>query len=152
MSDDRLNKIERLLDRLSQKLDKLDEKVEDLLWEDETPGGRSDDRPITSDEDIYKHGQKIGYNKLEGDEVWPFKDFIRYIRNHENEFNSKEFDYAGFADKNFSDARISDNMRRILGNAYQKLYRKPMPFNFIRGYMYKFQGQIAWEWSDGTRD
>ena len=71
---------------------------------------------------------------------------------NENLFTSKERDYASFSDKSFSDIRLSDNTRRILGQAYMKVYRKEWDFHFERGLMHKYKQQIAWSWSNGERD
>jgi hypothetical protein len=155
MSDDKLSRIETMLKGIVSKIDNLETKV-DELYEDVddnefVPKVEGTSRFISEDE-IYKNGQKVPYNKLEGDQVYEFKNFLSYIRMHEGKFTSKEYDYAGFADKNFSDTRISDNMRRILGQAYAKVYKEPWKFRFIRGYLYKWEGQKAWEWEDGSRD
>ena len=104
------------------------------------------DDDFVSEEDIISKGQKVPYNKITNDrEIEEFREFISYVRSHEHEFQAKEFDYAGFADKNFSDVRLSDNSRRILGTAYAKLYKKPWNFNFIRGNMFKLRGSNCLE-------
>jgi hypothetical protein len=153
--EDRLDRLEKLIQNLVGKVTSLDKKVDEVLYEDDSyveEYNEPNRHRIDSDDDIYKHGQKVPYNKLSGNDMYDFRDFIKYIRMHEHDFTEKEFDYAGFSDKNFRDVRISDNARRVLGNAYQKMYRKPMPFRWVRGYLYKLDGQNAWEWNDGTRD
>jgi len=159
-------RIETLLRQFMSKLDNIEHKVDEVLYEDDVSSNSRDDGhfgrgnnrstiddDFVSEEDIISKGQKVPYNKITNDrEIEEFREFISYVRSHEHEFSSKEYDYSGFADKNFSDVRLSDNSRRILGTAYAKLYKKPWNFNFIRGNMYKLRGSIAWRWQDGTED
>lgn len=155
MSEDKLRRIESLLEGLVSKIDNLETKVEELyndFEEDEYNVKVEEENRFISSDEIYQHGQKVPYNKIEGPQIHKFRNFLAYIRMNEDKFTSKEFDFAGFADKNFSDIRISDNMRGILGEAYAKAYKTPWTFKFIRGYLYKWQGRKAWEWQDGTRD
>jgi hypothetical protein len=154
MSEDKLSRIEMILKGIVSKIENLETKVEELyndFDEDEYVSTAEKTRFISEDE-IYKHGQKVPYNKLEGNQVYEFRNFLSYVRMNEKKFTTKEFDYAGFADKNFSDIRISDNMRRILGQAYAKVYKEPWKFSFVRGYLFKWEGQKAWEWETGERD
>ena len=159
MNDDRIGMMLKLLVGMDKKLD-------DLLYEDEvasTPANRVPEykteeinnvtqvSDFVTEEVIRQQGQKIPYNKLEGrEQLIRFKEFLAYIRLNESKFTPKEFEFASYADKNFSDIRISDNSRRILGTAYQKAFRKPWEFKFVRGYMYKFDNQMAWQWEDGS--
>jgi hypothetical protein len=157
------NRIETILRQFMTKIDTLEHKLDQVLYEDEINEGsrgsgyrefkeRVDD-DFVSEEDIISKGQKVPYNKIVDDrEIEEFREFITYVRTHEHEFASKEYDYAGFADKNFSDVRLSDNSRRILGTAYAKVYKRPWKFNFIRGNMFKLRGSIAWRWNDGSED
>jgi hypothetical protein len=158
-----LNRIENLLRNMVSKMDAMDKKIDDLFDEDD-PSFNSSDTSYTSEpkfedfisEDIiYKKGRRIPYNKLiDRDEIADFRDMLKYILDNSDRFTEKEIDYAGFAAEKseFPDVRISDNSRRILGTAYQKIHRKPWNFNFQRGYMHKYLNQIAWSWSDGTKD
>jgi len=159
------SRIEAMMRSFLTKLDTIEHKIDEVLYEDEVNEGnrgaaatssfrdRVVDDDFVSEEDIISKGQKVPYNKIvEPNEVEEFREFISYVRSHEHEFQSKEFDYAGFADKNFSDVRLSDNSRRILGTAYAKVYKKPWKFSFIRGNMFKLRGSIAWRWADGSED
>jgi hypothetical protein len=163
---DRLAVMESRLTRIDEKLIAMDRKLDDLLDDYDEPA--SNDAPerefgktenvvqidtFISDEEIRKQGQKIPYNKLEGrEQVRKLKEFLAYIRLHEDKFSAKEFEFAGYADKNFGDIRISDNSRRILGTAYQRAFSKPWDLQFKRGYMFKFEEQKTWQWEDGTTD
>lgn len=157
----KLERVENVVRSMLVKLDEVDKKIDELMYEDEiesekimpTKSRMSEFSEFVDEADIRKNGQKIPYNKLMGSEqISRFRGFLSYIRMHEDQFTDKEFEFASFADKNFSDIRISDNSRRILGTAFQKAYHKPWDFRFVRGYMYKYQGQMAWEWEDGSLD
>jgi len=155
MSEDKLSRIETMLKGLVSKIDSLEGKVDELYYEDDNDEYSTKTEPtnrFVEGDEIYKHGQKVPYNKLEGSQTHEFRNFLSYVRMNEKKFTSKEYDYAGFADKNFSDIRISDNMRRILGQAYTKAYKEAWKFTFVRGYLYKWEGNKAWEWEDGSRD
>lgn len=148
----RLVSIEQKLTVMNGKLDDLlDDYAEDETDENIKTVSSPDD--FISEEEIRQNGQKVPYNKLQDKEqMRNFREFLSYVRMHEKEFTTKEYEFAGFADKNFSDIRISDNSRRILGTAYQKAYHRPWSFSFLRGYMFKWRNQVAWEWQDGTYD
>lgn len=132
-------------------LNRLEKKVDDLLY-DYDDDKEEEQHKVVPDESIYERGQKVPYNKLEGSQVQAFRSFLEYVRMNESLFSQKEVEYSGFADKNFSDIRISDNMRRMFETAYYRVYRKQWPFTFIRGYLYKLGTQKAWSWADGTKD
>jgi uncharacterized membrane protein YcgQ (UPF0703/DUF1980 family) len=159
MSDTKLDRIEALLRSMILKIDNMDQKlielIEDDYYEDNPRASKQTsftDRFIDEDE-IYKKGQKIPYNRITVEkDLNNFREFVSYIRMHEDKYSAKEVDYAGFSDKNFSDIRLSDNTRRILGQAYQRTYGSPWPFKFERGFMHKYLGQIAWSWADGSKD
>lgn len=156
----KLERVENVFRSMLVKIEEIDKKVDQLLYEDvieepeqSFPTRKSDFNDFVDDPQIRQNGQKIPYNKLEGmDQIAKFRAFLSQVRMHEDKFSQKEYEFAGFADKNFSDIRISDNSRRILGTAYQRYYGKPWEFRFMRGYMYKWQGQMAWEWEDGSLD
>lgn len=153
-------RIETVLRQMVTKLDELDHKIDQLLYEDYIdeptrgePRKMNIDDDFVSEEDIISKGQKVAYNKItDRRSMDEFKNFVTYIRTHPKEFSQKEYDYAGFADKDFSDVRLSDNSRRILGSAYSKIHNKVWDFQFIRGNMFKFQGSICWRWNDGSED
>jgi hypothetical protein len=159
-ADEWRTRIDSIMRLLLTKIDNIDNKLDTLLYEDEVDAGPQyrtsrnvDDGDFVSEEDIIAKGQKVPYNRIDDQqEIEEFRDFINYVRSHEKEFTQKEYDYSGFADKNFSDVRLSDNSRRVLGTAYSKVYRKPWAFNFVRGNMFKYKGSIAWRWSDGRED
>ncbi len=161
------SRIDTMMRQFLSKLDVIEHKLDELLYEDDVDNNHAFQRGATSnrsfsndvsddfvsEEDIISKGQRVPYNKITNDrDMDEFKSFIAYVRTHEHEFDAKTFDYAGFADKNFSDIRLSDNSRRILGTAYQKLHKKPWNFQFIRGSMFKLHGSIAWRWNDGSED
>lgn len=153
----KLERLENAVRSLVVKIEEIDKKVDELIYEDDIAPEQakitSDFRDFVDDHQIRSNGQKIPYNKLEGaGQIAKFRAFLSHIRMNEDKFSQKEFEFAGFADKNFSDIRISDNSRRILGTAFQRCYGKPWEFRFMRGYMYKWQGQMAWEWEDGSLD
>ena len=144
---------------IKRKLDSMDKKIDDLFEEDDVSdiivdsGVHFDD--FVSEDAIYTKGRRVPYNRIiDSKEIDEFRSFITYIRLNERQFTQKEVDYAGFAEEKseFPDVRLSDNSRRILGAAYIKIYKKPWGFNFQRGNMHKYMNQIAWSWSDGTRD
>lgn len=156
------DQIETILKSLVATVNRIDTNVKTLLEaefvEDEEMvpqrsfGDNRADRFIEEDE-IYKHGQKIPYNRItDPNDMDKFRDFVAYVQLNEHMFSQKEIDYARFSDKNFSDIRLSDNTRRILGMAYNRVHKRQWAFNFERGVMHKYQGQIAWSWSDGSRD
>ena len=177
----RLDRVESKISRMEDvirtvyiKLEEMDRKLDSIMndYEDEEPlpdnvpakaplrtfGGddvkqeEDDFDEFISDDMIKTKGQKIPYNKIDDrEQVRQFREFISYVRMNERKFTQQEIDAATFADKSFSDVHISDNSRRILGAAYQKAYGKPWKMTFIRGHMYKYQGQITWEWKDGTK-
>jgi len=158
--DEWRQRIDHMMRQFLTKLDNMEHKLDQVLYEDEISESTSKsyfreraEDDFVSEEDIISKGQKVPYNKITNlEDIEEFRDFITYVRTHENEFGSKEFDYAGFADKNFSDVRLSDNSRRILGTAYAKMHKRPWNFRFIRGNMFKLRGSIAWRWSDGSQD
>jgi len=150
-------RMDAIIRQMLVKLDNIDNKLDQLLYEDDIAEDQSSryrhNDDFISEEDIISKGQRVPYNRIDNPkEIDEFRNFIAYVRNHQKEFTSKEFDYAGFADKDFSDVRLSDNSRRVLGTAYAKVYKKPWNFNFVRGNMHKLQGSIAWRWSDGRQD
>lgn len=165
MYNDQFNRMEALFKELSAKIDKLEKKVDDLIededeYEEEKFGTarpqRNEivelDRFIEEDE-IYKRGQRIPYSRLTSNkDLDAFRDFIGYIIMHPDKFTDQEVDYAGFSDKNFKDIRLADKTRRILSQAYMRMHKKMWDFNFERGHMHKFQGQIAWSWANGDKD
>jgi len=157
-ADEWRTRVDALLRQVLVKMDTIDNKMDQLLYEDDIDTDprertyRTDDG-FVSENDIITKGQKVPYNRIDNEEdMNEFREFITYVRNHEHEFTQKEFDYAGFADKNFSDVRLSDNSRRVLGTAYAKLHKRQWDFNFVRGNMFKHKGSIAWRWSDGRED
>ena len=154
MSDTKLDRIEMMLRKLDAKLDSLETKVDELYedYEDDTKERQTLSNPFVDEETTVKNGQKVPYNRLDSDQVPKFRNFLSHVRMNEKAFTQKEIDYCGFADKTFSDIRISDNARRILGQAYQKAYGKPWSFTFVRGYLYKLDGNKCWRWSDGSID
>ena len=131
---------------------RLEKKVDLLLYEDdivsEEPKPKSDFR----DDDIYKNGQRVPYNKLNSGQMEEFKKFLYHIRMNSANYSEREVDYASFSDKDFEDIRLSDNSKRILQGAYLRTYKRDWPFKFIPGYLHKLGNEKGWSWSDGTRD
>lgn len=161
ISGNKFDRIEQVLRSILTKMDDMDAKLQELLNDDyyeepKTPAqvvSINTDNRFIDEEEIYQHGQRIPYNRIVGnDDMEVFRDFVMYIRLHERQFSAREIELAAFADKNFSDIRISDNTRRVLGQSYTRINKKAWPISFERGYMIKWKGQIAWEWADGTRD
>jgi hypothetical protein len=153
MNDDRLDRIEELLNTLVHQVKAIETKVEDLYeYDDAEPERESETNRFIDENEIFKLGAKVPYNKLEGAQVSSFRAFLSDVRMNEKRYTQKELENASFADKNFSDIRISDNMRRSLSQLYEKTYRKAWDFRFIRGYLCKYEGQKAWQWSDGSKD
>jgi hypothetical protein len=144
-------RMEALLTALIKKVDRLETKVDDIL-NDYDPEDNPPPKRESFDDEIYAKGDRVPYNRLDGDQLTKFREFLAYVRMHEDQFSQKEIDYASFADKNFSDTRLSDNMKRILEQAYFRIYRKQWNFTFVKGYLFKWQGQKAWRWADGLED
>jgi hypothetical protein len=155
MQNTQFERVEQMFDLLMKRMDRQDselkqvkEEIRGLPFEDDSSPKQSD----FLDDEIYTKGDRIPYLKLEGENVFEFREFISHIRMNSQNFTEREVDYASFADKNFKDIRISENAKRILQVAYFRLYREPWPFKFIKGYLHKMNGLKAWSWSDGTRD
>lgn len=152
MDDDNgMQRIENALQRMNSKLISMERKIDMILYEEEyeEAGINVDNDP---ENEIKRFGQKMPYNRLDGiEQVERFRSFLHYVRMHESKFTPQEFKFAGYADKTFEDVRISDNSRRILGTAYAKAYKRDfeVDFKFVRGFMYKYNNQIVWEWPDG---
>lgn len=163
-------KIDGLDKKLTARLDDTDKKLQELV-DDEYYHDDEDDKPkqttvprrnevapiditdFIDEDEIYKLGQRVPYSRIkDSSDLEAFRKFITYVRMHEDQFTSEEVDYAGFSDKTFSDVRLADKARRILGRAYLRMYKKQWPFKFERGFMHKYQGQFAWSWLDGSRD
>lgn len=168
MYNDQFSRVEALFKEIFVRLDGVDRKLQELLeddyYDDEPkPSTRKPAPPVRNEievtdrfieeDEIYKLGQKIPYSRItDPDDMDAFRDFVLYVRTHENKFTAQEVDYAGFADKNFSDIRLADKTRRILSQAYMRLHKKQWEFKLERGTMHKYQGQIAWSWTNGERD
>jgi hypothetical protein len=170
MYNDQFSRMEALfkelafkIDRIDKRMDDTDRKLQELLEDDyydpepqpstQRKRNEQETERFIEEEEIYRLGQKIPYSRItDPNDMDAFRDFIAYIRMHEDKFTTQEVDYAGFADKNFSDIRLADKTRRILGQAYMKMHRKQWPFKLERGHMHKYLGQIAWSWADGTKD
>lgn len=161
-ADEWRSRIDNVLRAMITKMDSIDHKLDQLLYEDdvdEAPRGNTryarDTDDFISEEDILNKGQKVAYNKIvDKNSVETFRQFIQYMLTHEHEFTTKEVDYARFKENNdrFSDVRLSDNHRRILGTAFAKTHGRAWDFPFIRGTMFKYQGSIVWRWTDGGVD
>lgn len=151
MSDDNaIQRVENTLLRMNSRLISMERKIDMILYEDEYDEAGINVDNNDPDAEIKRFGQKMPYNRLDGiEQVERFRSFLHYVRMHESKFTPNEFKFAGYADKSFEDIRLSDNSRRILGSAYVKAYRKEWDFTFVRGFMYKYNNQIVWEWSDG---
>jgi len=161
MYNDQFSRLEAFFKEVLARLDVMERKLQELLEDDyyeddERPVSRrneSKENRFIDEDEIYKLGQKIPYNRITNEnDMEGFREFVSYVRMHEDRFSAKEVDYSGFADKNFRDIRLSDNSRRILGQAYIKAYGKQWTFNFERGFMYKLHGQISWMWANGEKD
>ena len=154
MYESQFTRVETMLKDVVKRLERIEHKMDDFIYEDtdDEPVTNEDTTPFHNEDEIYTKGERVPYNKLSGQQVTIFRDFLAYMRMHENDYSQKETDYASFADKNFRDIRLSDNMKRILETAYFRTYNKPWPFKFIKGYLYKWDGQKAWAWSDGSKD
>ena len=161
--DEWRTRVDTVLRQMLAKMDTLDHKLDELLYEDEVDSDprvrgnsfkREESSEFVSEEDIVSKGQKVPYNRIDDDrDLDEFRRFLSHVQDNPREFTSKELDYVGFAaDKNFSDVRLSDNSRRILGTAYSKAFKKAWNFKFVRGNMYKLRGNIAWRWDDGKTD
>jgi len=148
ISVDHLAEIRDQLNRIESKIDKLEES----LYEDDDKETSFDSTyaitdDLISDHDIKTYGERVPYNLIEaGESVTRFRDFIYYVKKNKHEFNNLEYEYAGYSDKTFKDVRISDNTYRILSNAYIKANGKDWDLKVTKGYMYKYQGKIIWEW------
>jgi hypothetical protein len=145
------NKVELAIRSMLSKFDNIEHKLDQLLYEEDVV----DNHDFVSEDDIINKGQKVAYNKIvDQRSINEFRKFIDYVLNHEHEFTNKEYDYAKFKENNdrFSDVRLSDNHRRILGTAFAKVHGRTWEFPFIRGTMYKYNGSIAWRWTDGGID
>jgi hypothetical protein len=109
--------------------------------------------PFFDYSDIVRLGQTTPYSRIdEVDDINAFREFLAYVQANASRFTQTEVQAAALADKPFTDGRISDKARRILGHAYKKAYQQPWQFNFVRGLQHKYRGQIAWTWADGTED
>ena len=155
---------EARMKRIEERLILMDKKLDQILYEEdivETPKQNETSKvnaqtklndPFIDDDEVYTRGQRVPYNKLSGEQVYQFRDFLSHIRMNSSEYSEREVDYASFADKNFSDIRLSDNAKRILESAYFRTYKKQWPFLFIKGYLHKLNDEKRWSWSDGERD
>jgi len=159
----RLNNIETMMHTVLKKLDQLLYEEEIVPQQDEKTKQQDEktkqqdtkqklNDPFVDDDEVYTRGQRVPYNKLVGEQVYQFRDFLSHIRMNSSEYSEREVDYASFADKNFSDIRLSDNAKRILESAYFRTYRRQWPFAFIKGYLHKLNDEKRWSWSDGERD
>ena len=156
------NKFELVLNEILTRLDKIDNKMQELLEEEfyeEAKPRPSKETQVTdfefvTDDDIRKYGNRIPYNRIDSEnDKQIFRNFCNYIIMNEGQFTKKENDYAGYAaEKDFSDIRLSDNSRRVLGTAYQRTHKKQWSIMFVRGSMIKYRNQIAWTWADGRDD
>jgi len=155
ISEARMKRIEERLILMDKKLDQIlyEEDIVDAPKQNEksNPQPKQND-PFIDEDEVYTRGQRVPYNKLVGEQVYQFRDFLSHIRMNSSEYSEREVDYASFADKNFSDIRLSDNAKRILESAYFRTYKKQWPFLFIKGYLHKLNDEKRWSWSDGERD
>lgn len=145
-----LQRMENTLVRISNRLISLERKVDAILYEDEEEEGAPPPVRNDSSTDVKRFGQKMPYNRLDGPEqLERFRKFLDYIRMNESKFTPQQYKFAAYANKSFEDIRISDNSRRILGEAWSRHYGSEWKFTFIRGFMFKLNNDIEWEWADG---
>lgn len=134
---------------LKNQLDRIERKLDDALWDDDEDdtSPSQEERDAITEEEIKRHGERIPYNLIDdAASLTKFREFIYYIKKNQRDFNSLEYQYAGYSDKTFKDVRLSDNAYRILSNAYMKTYHRDWGIKITKGYMYKYQGRILWEW------
>ena len=131
---------------MRNQLERIENKLERALYEDDQED-RYDHHVVYTEEQIKANGQRVAYNRItDPRDVVAFKNFVYFIRKNPGSFSKKEIDYAGFADKAFNDIRLSDNHVRILSGTYMRLNGTDWPWEMTKGYMYKYNDQIAWEW------